>query len=249
LSRCGDFGISSVLSQQQQHQQQQYQPQIRWKSTVPLESNNQTMSKTGSSGKLPVPDFTDAKAAYESKTNWELVRAYAVFQLCRIRFLVEHSESLLHYSRKIFGGTIQDALLKATLFGHFCAGEDEKRIQPVLSALQKSGIGSILDYAHEDDGSGSAHSSGSSAPLAVNDVFYEANPKVRMYDYEGEQQCDRHVETFKRCIRAVETLDADGYAAVKVTALGNPKLLDKMSRFVFFILLFSFCVNCMFSRI
>ena len=225
---------------------------FRWKSTAPAEHHHPAQAvgqqfqqnsilseenKSSSSGpprKLPIPDFSNAKAAYESKSTAELLRAMAVFQLCRIPILVEHSETLLNVSRKIVGGTIQDALLKATLFGHFCAGEDEKRIEPVLKSLQSSGIGSILDYAHEDDGSdaeeNSTEKSSSSPVLDVDEIFLEANPKVRIYDYESEKQCDRHVDTFKRCIKAVQTLDADGYAAVKITALGNPKLLDKMSR-------------------
>ena len=111
-------------------------PERRWKSTIPLEHGNYSQAldqqnvnltaegkepSSGSPKKLPVPDFSDAKAAYESKSTAELLRAMVVFQLCRIPFLVEHSETLLTVSRKIVGGTIQDALLKATLFGHFCA--------------------------------------------------------------------------------------------------------------------------------
>lgn len=190
-------------------------------------SGGVTNKNPGSPKKLPIPDFTDARAAYESKSTSELLRAMVVFQLCRIPLIVKHSETLLNLTRKILGGTISDALLKATLFGHFCAGEDEKRIQPVILNMQKSGIGSILDYAHEDDGSSSDENS---APLDAHTVVYDTGPKVRMYDYESEQQCDRHVDTFKQCINSVKNLDADGYAAVKVTALGNPKLLDKMSR-------------------
>lgn len=204
-----------------------------------------------STRKLPVvPDFNDSQAAYATKSTWELVRAMLVFHLCRIPFLVQHSETLLSCSRQILGETIHSALLKATLFGHFCAGQDEKSIQPILRQMQKHGIGSILDYAREDDGGGSTGTvavapkqedlNNNNAPNAspfpwktstANTIFHQdPNPKARMYDYESEQQCDRHVETFRSCIRSVKNLDADGYAAVKVTALGNPKLLEKMSR-------------------
>lgn len=221
----------------------------RWKSTVALNDDDHTSTsedppptqKFTPPRKLPKPDFNDAKAAYESKSTVELWRAFAVFQLCRIPFLVKHSETLLQASRKVLGGTISDALLKATLFGHFCAGEDEKRIQPVLENLQSSGIGSILDYAHEDDGSSSSSDEekeqpSSDAPTntatSPEEILQEANPKVlvRTYDYESEHQCDLHVKTFEDCIHAVQHLDAEGYAAVKVTALGNPKLLERMSR-------------------
>ncbi|CAB9505872.1 Proline dehydrogenase 1, mitochondrial [Seminavis robusta] len=218
------------------HQQQQ------WKSTLSLDNaqNHQlhnSETKIQPKKKLPVPDFSDAKAAYETKTTMELVRAMTVFQLCRIPILVKHSEMLLGLSRKVLGATISDAMLKASLFGHFCGGENEEQMRPVLKQLQSSGIGSILDYAAEDDGSGSASNESDSADTTttpvvetVDQVFQDAIPKARMYDYESEHQCDRHVETFKKCIRSVKNLDADGFAAIKVTALGNPKLLEKMSR-------------------
>lgn len=211
--------------------------QHRYKSTLPFGSQDnvsnpdhrdESHNRPAADCLQKIPDFTDAKAAYEAKTNMELFRALIVFQLCRIPFIVEHSETLLRVSRKILGGTLTDALLKATMFGHFCAGEDEKGIQPVLLKMQKSGIGSILDYAHEDDG----ESNESPPPLSADAVFQEANNQVRVYDYESEHQCDKHVGTFKKCINAVKNLDADGYAAVKVTALGPPKLLEKMSRAV-----------------
>jgi proline dehydrogenase len=144
--------------------------------------NHDADSKSpGSPKKLPIPDFNDSKAAYEAKSNFELFRAMVVFQLCRIPFIVRHSEKLLIYSRKMLGGTLSDALLKATLFGHFCAGEDEKRIEPVILKMQKSGVGSILDYAHEDDGSSSQEKcqKKTPAPLDVNTVFQDTNPKVR----------------------------------------------------------------------
>jgi len=201
-----------------------------WKSTLALDDHPELLTHDTSPSrpprKLPTPNFSDAKAAYESNSTLELWRAFTVFQLCRIPFVVKNSETLLGASRKILGGTLSDALLKATLFGHFCAGEDEKRIQPVLVSMQASGIGSILDYAHEDDGSSIEDQPAMSAAV----IMQEANPKVRTYDYESEHQCDQHVKTFKKCIHAVQNLDADGYAAVKVTALGNPKLLEKMSR-------------------
>lgn len=214
--------------------------QQRWKSTMPLdgkgnmlhsESDDNVSSRpAGSPKKLPIPDFSDARQAYASKTTGELVRAMVVFSLCRVPIIVSNSETLLSASRKILGGTLLDALLKATLFGHFCAGEDEKGIQPVLLKMQESGIGSILDYAHEDDGESGGDKSDGPRLMVPDAVFQEANNKVRVYDYESEQQCDKHVETFKKCINAVKNLDADGYAAIKVTALGPPKLLEKMSR-------------------
>lgn len=35
--------------------------------------------------------FSDPKSAFKSKTNFEVLRAYIVYQLCSINYLVEHN--------------------------------------------------------------------------------------------------------------------------------------------------------------
>jgi len=184
----------------------------------------------------PTPDFNNAEAAFQSKSTVELSRALLSFGLCQIPPLVRHSESLLKLTRALAGDTMTDALLKNTLFGHFCAGEDETLIQPTITKLQEAGIGSILDFAAEDDGEQHNHTN-KEQDTAKHTTKIEVAPmgtthavKVRVYDYDSEAKCDRHVETFQKCIEDVANLQADGYAAMKVTALVNPILLERMSR-------------------
>lgn len=111
--------------------------------------NGSDTSSSESEQKYPIPDFNDAKAAFESKSTPELLRAAATFRLCRIPMLVNHAENLLGLSRRVLGNRMTDAILKTTLYGHFCAGEDQKRIEPVLKKLDSAGIGSILGrYFH-----------------------------------------------------------------------------------------------------
>jgi proline dehydrogenase len=85
------------------------------------------------------------------------------------------------------------------------------------------------------------------------------NQPARIYKYQSEQKCDHHVEIFLKCIHAVQqshvqlnnnsngdnvgnndnmttstntitrAMTPPGFAAVKVTALGNPLLLERMS--------------------
>lgn len=214
-------------------------------------TNNKQTSSYSSFKPNPIPDFSYAKAAWSSKSTKELVVGGLSFSLCRVPFLVRHADALLRYSRRILGDTLTDFVLKQSLFGHFCAGEDERTIQPVIQRLEQAGIGSILDFAAENDGSQSnntrkeraRHSSNSSIaskPLEqviltqaadnANNMEGNLHPKVRMYDYESETQCDDHVQTFLKCIQDVSNLQKDGFAAIKVTALGNPVLLERMSR-------------------
>jgi hypothetical protein len=204
----------------------------RTKTSVAMSRHQQTFgdstepSSSPSEGLNPVPDFNNIKCAYKSKTTPELLRAAACFRISRISSLVNNAEPLLIIARKILGGTITDRFLKSTFFGHFCAGEDLERIQPVLHKLNSVGIGSILDYAAENEGSPEAEK------VHGADVAPGSLRRVREYDYESEVDCDNHVETFKKCIRDVASLGfgKDGYAAIKVTALGNPKLLARMSQ-------------------
>ena len=188
---------------------------------APLKTPNQKMREKAFT-KNPVPDFSDTKAAFLSKDSKELIRAAACFTICRIKKLVEYADVMEEYTRKAIGGTAMDKILKATFYGHFCAGEDEERIQPVLRKLDAAGVGSILDYAAESEESSEDSSSDSDS--------HENKIVAREYDYESEAQCDEHVATFKKCIQDVANLSQDGYAAVKVTALGNPKLLARMSQ-------------------
>lgn len=162
-----------------------------------------------------VPNFSDAQAAFESKTTFELLRAWLVFRLCGVKPLVSNAKPLLQMSRRFLGDYITDGMLKATLFGHFCAGEDEKRIQPAIADLRRSGIGGILDFAAESD--------------IEEESTTEYNQPAREYSYESEAACSRHVEVFRSCIRSVANISPDGFAAIKVTALGNPVLLERMS--------------------
>ena len=42
-------------------------------------------------------------------------------------------------------------------------------------------------------------------------------------------ECDHHVQVFKQCITAVKDVTPRGFAALKLTALGNPILLERLS--------------------
>lgn len=203
----------------------------RDKSTVLLNNENIGAESTVFSNVAnPVPDFSDTRVTYEDKSTKELLRAAACFKLCQIPLLVDNAESLLHVSRKLFGGQIIDMILKKTLYGHFCAGEDQERIRPALQKLENAGVGSILDYAAENDGDGSVEGFGNQGQKS-NTPRAEQSITAREYDYESEAQCDKHTSTFIKCIKDVAALNPnhDGYAAIKVTALGNPRLLARLS--------------------
>jgi len=217
----------------------------RFKSTLSLNgrSGNECENETGeakyikghrceydsSFEPISVPDFDDPNSAHGSKTTTELARGILVYQLCRIQPLVDNAESIMNISSKIFGNRLTDMVMKATFFKHFCAGEDIISIQPAIHKMKRYGIGGILDYAAENDGDSCITAFDEENVPDDNVPENVFDQPVRVYDYVSEKQCDRHVETFLKCIRAVKDVSPEGFAAVKVTALGNPILLERMS--------------------
>lgn len=134
----------------------------------------------------------------------------------------------MKFSYRYLGSTLTDKALKATFFGHFCAGQDEESIRPVIKRLETYGVGSILDYAAESDVT-SDTSSESSASINIPTSTTEGKVQGRVYDYRNEELCDQHMQTFVRAIEAVKKVTPTGFAAIKLTALGNPELLKRVS--------------------
>lgn len=148
--------------------------------------------------------------------------------------------------------------MRATFYGHFVAGEDEKEIQPVLERLRSFGVKSILDYSAEEDiseedakdawMSASVPQNETTCPVAVAgtpsdlkqfkpvEEFADRrkfNPTARTYFYQNEAQCEKNMETFLKCIEAVAGVTGStGFAAVKLTALGRPQLLYQLSEVI-----------------
>jgi proline dehydrogenase len=171
-------------------------------------------------------NFSDAQSAHGSKSFVELLRAIGVFSSCRLPFLIQNAEFFLDLSYKTLGRSTTNAVMKHTFFRHFCAGEDRNEMKPVIEMLRMNNIGPILDYAAENY-------SDSSAP-GLQGIFTQPpfNQPARVYDYQSEEECDRHVTVFKDCIHSVHDVSPAGFAALKVTALGNPELLERMSTMI-----------------
>ncbi|EDO37792.1 predicted protein, partial [Nematostella vectensis] len=197
---------------------------------------------------LPVPKelkFDNAKEAFRSKTTFEIARALAVFRLCSIDFLVEKNQEIMKLSQKLMGKKLFRKVMKSTFYGHFVAGEDRDDIKPTIHNLNKYGVGAILDYSVEEDLSEeetkTAMGNKSKTQVYIADDHGRFKPheefadrrkgvfSARTYFYSGEPECDARLETFMECVDAASGASSDGFAAIKVTALGRPQLLLKVS--------------------
>lgn len=95
--------------------------------------------------------FLDHQAAFKSKTTWEVLRAYIVFNLCTIKPLVDHNEALMRMGKAVLGKKLFGAIMKQSFYGHFVAGEDRQSIKPAIHRMHSFGVKSILDYSVEED--------------------------------------------------------------------------------------------------
>jgi proline dehydrogenase len=174
-----------------------------------------------------------------------------VYSVCTVPFLVRNAGHLINTSYRFLGPLLTNTTMKYTLFGHFCGGEDENTIKPTVEFLKRNGIGAIFDYAAESD---VAHEDGVPEKRVVPVVAELLEPyvdvkayvdvgampsrtsydleeknKSRVYHYVDEDVCDKHLKTFENCIHSVNAVSPAGFAAIKITALGNPALLKRMS--------------------
>jgi len=158
--------------------------------------------------------FDDTKNAFASKSNFELLRSWLIFKVCAIGPVVRHCDTLYNISLKILGGKLTHGIMRHALFNHFCAGETSKDIVPKMNRLKGFGVGGILDYAAEAKEEAAVTGAAATPDMSV---------------YSGEAVCDANAEIFLEAIRAVRDATPDGFAAVKLSGLGDPKLLERMS--------------------
>ena len=141
-------------------------------------ARNQTPAVTATTTSGPRRDpldltFNNAEAAFRSKSTLQVLRAYLVFTLCSSNYLVENNMKVnrCFYSRRVFsnlftkilywqlmklgkkllGKRLFKMLMKATFYGQFVAGEDQKDIMPTITRMRSFGVKSILDYSAEED--------------------------------------------------------------------------------------------------
>jgi proline dehydrogenase len=169
-----------------------------------------------------VVDFHNPQLAFASRSTADLLRGAAVLAVCSKPIIVRNADTLLGLATKVLGKRATNRLVRETFYAHFVAGESALAIAPKMFALQKHGVGGILDYAAEADMSVSNVSQ-------ISELTDTPNQPARVYPYLGEANCDANAAAFHAAVRAVADTTPDGFAAVKVSALGDPKLLERVS--------------------
>ncbi|CAJ1070577.1 proline dehydrogenase 1%2C mitochondrial [Xyrichtys novacula] len=195
-------------------------------------------------------DFDNTQEAYKSKGNIELLRSLMVFKLCTFDFLVEKNKELMELSQKVLGQWLFEKMMKMTFYGQFVAGEDHNSIKPLIQKNLAFGVGAVLDYSVEEDltqeeaekkemDSCVSEAEKESPDADHREKKYKAHRQfgdrrggvisARTYFYADEAKCDNQMETFLNCIKASGGASADGFSAIKMTALGRPQFLLQFS--------------------
>ena len=170
-------------------------------------------------------DFEDAQVSMAHKSTFDIARSLAILRACRFRWLVRNADTILAYSKAIFGSTILNTIIEKTFYKQFVGGADAEQLRPLLTRLASHGVGAVLDYAAEDDKKDEDDTPASRQPPTDTVI-------ARTYAYEDEAVCDQRLETFLKSIEAAERATPagqQGFTAVKVTALGPPALLERVS--------------------
>ncbi len=91
--------------------------------------------------------FNNTQTAFAYKTDAELEKAYWLFKMIKNESLVKLGTGITTFALKHHFPV--EALIKTTVFDHFCGGVTEKDTLPLVDKLYSKGVYSILDYSVE----------------------------------------------------------------------------------------------------
>jgi proline dehydrogenase len=93
--------------------------------------------------------FENTEIAFRHSSNFDLKRAYWLFRVINVNFLVKIGPPITNFAIKI--GLPIKGLIKATIFKHFCGGETIAECDKTIKNLNNGGVGTILDYSIEGE--------------------------------------------------------------------------------------------------
>ncbi|XP_037676246.1 hydroxyproline dehydrogenase isoform X2 [Choloepus didactylus] len=104
--------------------------------------------------------------AFHLKGTGELTRALLVLRLCAWPPLVTHGLALQAWSQRLLGSRISGALLRASIYGQFVAGETAEEVRGCVQQLQTLGLRPLLAVPTEEEPDSAAK---------TGEAWYEGN--------------------------------------------------------------------------
>lgn len=121
----------------------------------------------------PPVSFDNTAVAFASKSDAELRKMYALFASMNNNTLVKTGGGLMKTALKWnLPGT--KFLIKNSIFRQFCGGETIKECIPAIAELGRYGIGTILDYSVEGEGSDKSFDQTRDEILATLDLAHRS---------------------------------------------------------------------------
>jgi proline dehydrogenase len=157
----------------------------------------------------------DAKRLFAAATTGELARSLAIFKVCAVPPVVANASRMYKLATVTVGHSLPDWVIRASFFKHFCGGESEHDLKPVMDKLGSCGIGAILDYAVEAD---------------VNAA--PSGDRATQLDIFNESGCDANADSLVASIDAASAAASqtgrEPFVACKFTGIGQPQLLERV---------------------
>uniref|UniRef100_A0A6I8NIG3 Proline dehydrogenase n=1 Tax=Ornithorhynchus anatinus TaxID=9258 RepID=A0A6I8NIG3_ORNAN len=100
---------------------------------------------------VPSPTLRFDGEVFRLKGTGELVRALMVLRLCAWPPLVTHSLEVLSWCRRLLGSRLSGAVLRASVYGQFVAGETAEEVQSSVRRLQALGLRPLLAVPTEEE--------------------------------------------------------------------------------------------------
>jgi proline dehydrogenase len=121
----------------------------------------------------PQLSFEDTAVAFAAKSDGELRKMYALFAAMNNNSLVKTGGGLMKTALKWSLPGIK-FLIKKSIFEQFCGGETIQECLPVIQELGRYGIGTILDYSVEGEGSDKSFDETTTEILATLDMAHRS---------------------------------------------------------------------------
>ncbi|UKJ06643.1 proline dehydrogenase family protein [Solitalea lacus] len=99
--------------------------------------------------KSSVLSFDNTEIAFSHMSNGELKKAFWLFKVININFLVKIGPPLTNFALNI--GLPIEGIIRKTIFNHFCGGESIKDCEATINQLSNYQVGTILDYSVEGE--------------------------------------------------------------------------------------------------
>jgi proline dehydrogenase len=94
-----------------------------------------------------IPDFSNTQIAFADRTNAELRKSYLLFSLMQYPWLVKPGGRVARWAFR--WNLPVKGIVKHTIYGQFCGGENQEEVKQVIDRLGRKGIKTILDYGVE----------------------------------------------------------------------------------------------------